>query len=126
MAKEYRIDELVGSEELYHHGIKGQKWGVRRQRKKQEMKEMKEAYKRHDKFTNDFINGNVKGVKGNFGSNLDRMNATINANPQLKKDKELAEKYNIELGKRAAASVLATFGSVTVAMIMSDMKKKNG
>lgn len=30
MAKKYRIDELVNSEELYHHGIKGQKWGVRR------------------------------------------------------------------------------------------------
>lgn len=116
----------VSAHDLYHHGVKGMKWGVRRQRKKQEMTEMKEAYKRHDKFTNDFINGNVKGVKGNFESNLDRMNATINANPQLKKDKELAEKYNIELGKRAAASVLATFGSVTVAMIMSDMKKKNG
>ena len=30
MNKEYRIDDLIGSEELYHHGIKGQKWGVRR------------------------------------------------------------------------------------------------
>lgn len=30
MAKEYRIDDLVDSKELYHHGIKGQKWGVRR------------------------------------------------------------------------------------------------
>lgn len=30
MGKEYRIDELIDSEELYHHGIKGQKWGVRR------------------------------------------------------------------------------------------------
>ena len=34
MAKEYRIDDLIGSEELYHHGIKGQKWGVRRFQKK--------------------------------------------------------------------------------------------
>ena len=34
MAKEYRIDELVDSEELYHHGIKGQKWGVRRYQNK--------------------------------------------------------------------------------------------
>ena len=34
MAKEYRIDELIGSEELYHHGIKGQKWGVRRYQNK--------------------------------------------------------------------------------------------
>ena len=30
MSKRYRIDELIGSAELYHHGIKGQKWGVRR------------------------------------------------------------------------------------------------
>lgn len=30
MAKEYRIDDLIGSEELYHYGIKGQKWGRRR------------------------------------------------------------------------------------------------
>lgn len=30
MAKEYGIDDLISSEELYHHGIKGQKWGVRR------------------------------------------------------------------------------------------------
>lgn len=30
MTKEYRIDDLIGSKELYHHGIKGQKWGVRR------------------------------------------------------------------------------------------------
>lgn len=34
MAKEYRIDDLIGSKELYHHGIKGQKWGVRRFQKK--------------------------------------------------------------------------------------------
>ena len=30
MSKQYRIDDLIGSEELYHHGIKGQKWGQRR------------------------------------------------------------------------------------------------
>lgn len=30
MSKRYRIDELIGSSELYHHGIKGQKWGRRR------------------------------------------------------------------------------------------------
>lgn len=34
MAKEYRIDDLIGSEELYHHGIKGQKWGRRRYQNK--------------------------------------------------------------------------------------------
>ena len=30
MSKRYRIDELICSSELYHHGIKGQKWGRRR------------------------------------------------------------------------------------------------
>ena len=34
MAKEYRINDLIGSEELYHHGIKGQKWGRRRYQNK--------------------------------------------------------------------------------------------
>ena len=34
MAKEYRIDDLIGSDELYHHGIKGQKWGRRRYQNK--------------------------------------------------------------------------------------------
>lgn len=34
MAKEYRINELISSEELYHHGIKGQKWGVRKYQNK--------------------------------------------------------------------------------------------
>lgn len=34
MTKEYRIYDLISSEELYHHGIKGQKWGVRRFQKK--------------------------------------------------------------------------------------------
>ena len=30
MAKYYRVNDLISQEELYHHGIKGQKWGVRR------------------------------------------------------------------------------------------------
>lgn len=34
MTKEYRIDDLISSEELYHHGIKGQKWGRRRYQNK--------------------------------------------------------------------------------------------
>ena len=34
MAKEYKIDDLISSEELYHHGIKGQKWGVRKYQNK--------------------------------------------------------------------------------------------
>ena len=34
MAKEYKIDDLISSEELYHHGIKGQKWGRRRYQNK--------------------------------------------------------------------------------------------
>lgn len=30
----WNIDMLVSSDELYHHGIKGQKWGIRRFQKK--------------------------------------------------------------------------------------------
>ena len=30
----YRLTDLVSSQELYHHGIKGQKWGVRRYQNK--------------------------------------------------------------------------------------------
>ena len=26
----YRLTDLISSDELYHHGIKGQKWGRRR------------------------------------------------------------------------------------------------
>lgn len=34
MNNKYSINDLIGEDELYHHGIKGQKWGVRRYQNK--------------------------------------------------------------------------------------------
>ena len=79
--------------ELYHHGVKGMKWGVRRQKRKQaSTKRVNELYKNNERISRDFRNS-----KGKSNSSEKTITYLANKSAQLSVRRKDRAKMNEDL-----------------------------
>ena len=110
--------EYTQQEELYHYGVPGMRWGVRR------AKAALNVANRHIKKSTGKVNNKLNKLN-NINS---KVNAKINKHTskvtnRVKKDSMAIHKQSLTLGKAAAAPILAAVGKLPVSNLIP---KKSG
>lgn len=97
-------------DELFHHGVKGMKWGVRRTPAQLGYKNNKKNYKAQDRAERKKRKGDMKNRRVLSDFDLDKQIARLKAEKQLK---ELTES-DIAPGRTAAKKFLISTGSKVI------------
>lgn len=99
---------LYYESELYHHGVKGMKWGVRRAEKKQARAKAKQQ-KRNKKIQRNFQTAVKAGWHKSYNKAVDKFNADIDKINEKYKNDKFDDNYSTERGQQYVKEVVSTW-----------------
>lgn len=110
--------EYTQQEELYHYGVPGMRWGV----KKAQAHISRSTG--HIKKVNAKLDDKAHKVHAKLNGKLNKANAKLNAksskvNSKLNDQARKVHKLTLDVGKLAAAPILATVGTLPVSKFIS-------
>ena len=84
---------------MYHHGVKGMRWGVRRARKKQARMEAKQQ-KKNQKEQREFYSNVYKNWTNSYNKATDKFNADVHKINDKYKDDKFDDNFSTKRGQQ--------------------------